>query len=87
MPVPRAPRARQEAYTERGTAGGGFRHANSALPFANPNGGTNIGEFWSFPLIPVASALAFGRSIGDPKQGRAILSAMAAQFVAGVAVI
>jgi K+-transporting ATPase ATPase A chain len=81
------PIASQEAIKEPGTNGGGFMNANSAHPFANPNGWTNIGEIWSFPLIPVASALAFGRSIGDPKQGRAILSAMAALLVAGVAVI
>jgi K+-transporting ATPase ATPase A chain len=43
--------------------------------------GTNGGGFF------IASVLAFGRSIGDTKQGRAILTAMAVLLVAGVAVI
>jgi K+-transporting ATPase ATPase A chain len=81
------PVASQEAIKELGTNGGGFFNANSAHPFENPNAWTNALQIWSFLLIPVASVLAFGRSIGDTKQGRAILTAMAVLLVAGVAVI
>ncbi len=81
------PIASQEAIKELGTNGGGFMNANSAHPFENPNSWTNLLEIWSFLLIPVASVLAFGRSVGDMKQGRAILAAMAVLLVAGVAVI
>ena len=37
-------------------------------------------EIWSLLLIPVASVIAFGRAVGDFRQGRAILVAMAHLF-------
>ena len=67
------PMASQEAIKELGTNGGGFMNANSAHPFENPNAWTNILEIWALLLIPVASVLAFGRAVGDFRQGRAIL--------------
>ncbi len=81
------PMASQEAIKELGTNGGGFMNANSAHPFENPNAWTNMLEIWSLLLVPVASVLAFGRSIGDTRQGRAILATMAVLLIAGVAVI
>jgi len=81
------PIASQEAIKELGTNGGGFMNANSTHPFENPNAWTDALQIWSLLLIPVASVLAFGRSIGDTRQGRAILSAMAVLLIAGVAVI
>ena len=81
------PMASQEAIKELGTNGGGFMNANSAHPFENPNAWTNILQIWSLLLIPVASVLAFGRSIGDFRQGRAILATMALLLLVGVAVI
>jgi K+-transporting ATPase ATPase A chain len=81
------PMASQEAIKELGTNGGGFMNANSAHPFENPNAWTDALQVWSLLLIPVASVLAFGRSIGDTRQGRAILTAMAVLLIAGVAVI
>ena len=68
--------ASQEAIKELGTNGGGFMNANSAHPFENPNAWTNMLEIWALLLIPVASVLAFGRAVGDFRQGRAILVAM-----------
>ena len=67
------PVASQEIIKELGTNGGGFFNANSAHPFENPNAWTNILEIWALLLIPVASVLAFGRVVGDMRQGRAIL--------------
>jgi len=81
------PMASQEAIKELGTNGGGFMNANSAHPFENPNAWTNILQIWALLVIPVASVLAFGRAIGDSKQGRAILVAMSILLVAGVGVI
>ena len=71
------PIASQEAIKELGTNGGGFFNANSAHPFENPNAWSNLLEIWALLLIPVASVLAFGRVVGDVRQGRAILAAMA----------
>ncbi len=81
------PVASQEAIKELGTNGGGFFNANSAHPFENPNAISNLLEIWALLLIPVASVLAFGRAVGDPKQGRAILATMAIFLVVGVGVV
>src|SRR5271166_4246548 len=80
------PVASQEFIKELGTNGGGFFNANSAHPFENPNAWTNFLEIWALLLIPVASVLAFGRVVGDMRQGRAILAAMAVFFIVGVGV-
>ena len=81
------PMASQEAIKELGTNGGGFLNANSAHPFENPNAFSNMLEIWALLLVPVASVLAFGRSVGDFRQGRAILAAMGVLLVVGVSVI
>ena len=80
------PMASQEIIKELGTNGGGFFNANSAHPFENPNAWTNLLEIWALLLIPVASVLAFGRVVGDIRQGRAILAAMAVFLIVGVGV-
>jgi potassium-transporting ATPase potassium-binding subunit len=80
------PVASQEIIKELGTNGGGFFNANSAHPFENPNAWTNLLEIWALLLIPVASVLAFGRAVGDMRQGRAILAAMAVFLIVGVGV-
>jgi potassium-transporting ATPase potassium-binding subunit len=81
------PMASQEIIKELGTNGGGFFNANSAHPFENPNGWSNLLEIWALLLIPVASVLAFGRIVGDIRQGRAILAAMAVFLIVGVGVV
>ena len=81
------PVASQEAIKQLGTNGGGFFNANSAHPFENPNAWTNILQIWAVLLIPVASVLAFGRAVGDPRQGRAILITMSILLIAGVGII
>jgi K+-transporting ATPase ATPase A chain len=80
------PVASQEIIKELGTNGGGFFNANAAHPFENPNAWANILEIWALLLIPVASVLAFGRVVGDIRQGRAILAAMAVFLIVGVGV-
>ena len=44
--IPGGPVASQEAIKELGTNGGGFYNANSAHPFENPNGLTNLLEIF-----------------------------------------
>ena len=80
------PMASQEFIKELGTNGGGFFNANSAHPFENPNAWSNLLEIWALLLIPVASVLAFGRVVGDIRQGRAILATMAVFLIVGVGV-
>jgi K+-transporting ATPase ATPase A chain len=81
------PVASQEFIKELGTNGGGFFNANSAHPLENPGFATNMIEIWALLLIPVASVLAFGRAIGDKRQGRAILATMTILLLAGVFVV
>ncbi len=81
------PMASQEVIKELGTNGGGFMNANSTHPFENPNAWTNIIQIWTLLLIPVASVIAFGRAVGDLRQGRAILVTMGILLIVGVAVV
>jgi K+-transporting ATPase ATPase A chain len=81
------PIASQEAIKELGTNGGGFLNANAAHPFENPNAWSNMLEIWSLLLVPFASVIAFGRAVGDFRQGRAILIAMGILLVIGVGAV
>jgi K+-transporting ATPase ATPase A chain len=81
------PMASQEVIKELGTNGGGFFNANSAHPFENPNAWTNVLQVWALLLIPVSSVLAFGRIVGDMRQGRAILATMGVFVLVGVLVV
>jgi K+-transporting ATPase ATPase A chain len=80
------PMASQEAIKELGTNGGGFLNANAAHPFENPNAWSNMLEIWSLLLVPFASVIAFGRAVGNFRQGRAILAAMGILLVLGTGV-
>ena len=84
--IPGGPVASQEAIKELGTNGGGFFNANSAHPFENPTALTNFIEMLSIILLPTAIVLAFGRMVGDTRQGWTILAAMAIVLVAFMAV-
>jgi K+-transporting ATPase ATPase A chain len=68
--------ASQEAIKELGTNGGGYFNANSAHPFENPNGLSNLLEIFLILVIPFSLTRTFGRMVGSLKQGYAILAAM-----------
>ena len=70
------PVASQEAIKEIGTNGGGFYNANSAHPFENPTAWTNLVEIFLLLLIPFSLPRAFGKLIGDKRQGYAIVAVM-----------
>ncbi|MEV3987650.1 potassium-transporting ATPase subunit KdpA [Streptomyces sp. NPDC049837] len=70
--------ASQEVIKELGTNGGGYFNANSAHPFENPNGLTNLFEIFLILLIPFALTRTFGRMVGSLRQGYAILATMTA---------
>jgi K+-transporting ATPase ATPase A chain len=72
----RAPVASQEAIKELGTNGGGIANANSAHPFENPTGFTNLIELLAILAIPFALTYAFGRLARDQRQGWAVFAAM-----------
>ena len=81
----RGPVASQEAIKEVGTNGGGPLNANSAHPFENPTGLTNLVEMWALLAIPFALTFAFGRLVGDRRQGWAIFAAMLALWAGSAA--
>lgn len=75
--IPGGPVASQEAIKLLGTNGGGFFNANAAHPFENPTAWTSLVEIALFLLIPFSLPRTFGRLVGDVRQGRAIVGAMA----------
>lgn len=85
--LPMGPVASQEAIKLLGTNGGGFFNANSAHPYENPTALANLAQMLAIFLIPAALCFAFGRAVGDSRQGWAILAAMAVIFVAAVVAV
>ena len=83
----RGPVASQEAIKELGTNGGGPANANSAHPFENPTPFTNFFQILALLAIPFALTYAFGRLVGNQRQGWAIFAAMFALWIgsAGIA--
>jgi K+-transporting ATPase ATPase A chain len=79
--------ASQEAIKDLGTNGGGFFNANSAHPFENPNGFTNLLEIFLLLVIPFSLPRTFGKMVGSVKQGYAILAAMGIIWFAGVVAV
>jgi K+-transporting ATPase ATPase A chain len=79
--LPMGPIASQEAIKMLGTNGGGPFNANSAHPFENPTPLSDFVQMLSIFLIPGALCYAFGRIVGDTRQGWAVLAAMTAIFV------
>ena len=74
------PVASQEAIKLLGTNGGGFFNVNSAHPFENPTPLSNFFEAFAIFLIPAALTYAFGRVVGNTRQGWVIWAAMGAIF-------
>ena len=85
--LPMGPVASQEAIKMLGTNGGGFFNANSAHPFENPTALSNFLQMLAIFLIPAGLCFAFGRVVGDQRQGWAILAAMTVLFVVAVVAI
>ncbi|WP_432883915.1 potassium-transporting ATPase subunit KdpA [Kribbella sp. CA-245084] len=69
--------ASQEVIKELGTNGGGYYNANSAHPYENPNGLSNLFEIFLLLVIPVCLTRTFGVMVKDKRQGYAILGVMA----------
>jgi K+-transporting ATPase ATPase A chain len=80
------PVAGQEAIKELGTNGGGFFNVNSAHPFENPTGFSNLVEMLAVLLIPAALVFMYGKLTGKRRQGYAIYSTMMIMFLGAVVV-
>ena len=78
--LPGGPAASQISIKQLGTNGGGFFNTNSAHPFENPTPLSNFLEMLAILLIPVALCYTFGKMVGDPRQGWAVLTAMTLIF-------
>jgi K+-transporting ATPase ATPase A chain len=85
--LPGGPVASQEAIKELGTNGGGFFNANSSHPFENPSGWTNLLEIALLLAIPFSLPRTFGRMVGNPRQGAAILGVMIVIAVGSLAAL
>jgi potassium-transporting ATPase potassium-binding subunit len=83
----RGPVASQEAIKELGTNGGGFFNINSAYPFENPTGLSNLIELFLILCIPASLTYTYGRMVGSRRQGWALFTAMSALFIASVVVV
>ncbi|AHE52874.1 potassium-transporting ATPase subunit KdpA [Sphingomonas sanxanigenens] len=80
------PVASQEAIKLLGTNGGGFFNVNSAHPFENPTALTNFVQMLSIFIIGFGLTWTFGKAVGNPRQGWAILAAMVTIFMIGASV-
>ena len=65
--IARGPVASVVAIKQLGTNGGGFFGANSAHPYENPTGWSNVLECVAIILIPMGCIVLFGRMIGNFK--------------------
>src|SRR5450755_2362977 len=80
------PTSSQEAIKLLGTNGGGFFNVNSAHPFENPTGFTNLVEMLLVLVIPAALIFMYGKMTGNRRQGYAIYTTVMIMFLAGAIV-
>ncbi len=64
--------------------GGGAFNANSAHPFENPSAVSNTFEIFLMLVIPSAFPRAYGRMVGDRRQGWALAAAAAVLLVLSI---
>jgi len=84
--IARGPVALMVAIKQLGTNGGGFFNSNSAVPFENPNGLTNLLEMLSILLIPAAQVFMFGKMVLQRRHAWMVFTAMFAMFAIGLAI-
>ncbi|MBP0492620.1 potassium-transporting ATPase subunit KdpA [Roseomonas indoligenes] len=85
--IPLGPVAFQVAIKHLGTNGGGFFGVNSLHPFEGPDAIATALQIMAQAVIPFALCLAFGRIVGDIRQGRALLAVMLGFVVVATAAI
>jgi potassium-transporting ATPase potassium-binding subunit len=82
--IPGGTVASQEIIKDMGNNGGGWFNTNSAHPFENPNPFTNLFEIFILLLIPFSTPRAFGKMVGDNRQGYALVAVMVIIWAAAV---
>jgi K+-transporting ATPase ATPase A chain len=82
--IPGGPVASQIAIKQLGTNGGGFFNTNSAHPFENPTGISNLIELAAIVLIPFAAPFTYGEMVERRRQGWAVFWAMLILWLASV---
>jgi potassium-transporting ATPase potassium-binding subunit len=87
--IARGPVAHFEIIKQVGENGGGFFAINSAHPFENPNGFSNLLETWAMISIPTALIYTYGVFANNRKQAWLAFSMVFAIFtvLVGVAVV
>lgn len=85
--IAQGPVASQMIIKHLGTNGGGFFNANAAHPFENPNAITNLIHLVSIFAVSFAMLNVFGRMVGNPRQGWALLAVIGGIAFAGVVVV
>jgi len=79
--IAQGPVASQQAILMLGSNGGGFFSTNGAHPYENPTPLSNFVQMISILLLPIALVIAFGRLVGDKKQGWSLFASMSVLFV------
>ncbi|MGA8107100.1 MAG: potassium-transporting ATPase subunit KdpA [Nitrososphaeraceae archaeon] len=79
------PVASLESIKELGSNGGGFFGSNSAHPFENPNGLSNVYEIFLMLIIPLSFPIAYAKLVGKGR-GISILAAIIIGFGACLAI-
>ena len=79
--IPGGPVATQVVGKTLASNGGGFYNANSTHPFDNPNGLTNAIQLFLCLVLPFSLPFAYGRMVGDRRQGRVLLVVMAVLWI------
>jgi len=82
--IPGGTVASQEAIKDLGNNGGGWFNTNAAHPFENPNPFTDILIIFMLLLIPFSTPRAFGKMVGDNRQGYALVAVMVIIWAAAV---
>src|SRR5580692_9942550 len=80
--IPGGLAASMEAIKLLGTNGGSAYGVGGAHPFENPTPFTNLFDLLFVIVLPFAIIFMFGRLIGRPRQGYAIVAVMAIVFLA-----
>ncbi len=84
--IPQGPMASMEIIKELGTNGGGFVNANSASPWENPTGLSNLFELVCIFMLGGALTYTFGRYVKNQRQGWVLFAAMTVLFAGGFVV-
>jgi potassium-transporting ATPase potassium-binding subunit len=82
--IPGGPVGSSEIIKNMGNNGGGWFNTNSAHPFENPNAFSDVFEIFTLLLIPFATPRAFGKMVGDNRQGYALVAVMVIIWAAAV---